>query len=177
MVRAILSLLDAALRDDKTTHVLLCTESCVPVATLVETARCVLLDDICPWEEEEGVGAVGAPPPTRDDDGRVGGAGAGGSVGSGRRTSRRGDDGGRRRRRSDPDWDRSYVDYYGRDSGRCSRFDEREFFDLLSWPDAFQKFACMYRRVSASDPNSSTQIIAGAYSGIACRWKPSTKRE
>jgi hypothetical protein len=49
VVRAILSLLNAALRDDKTTHVLLCTESCVPVATLVETARCVL----------GGVGAVG----------------------------------------------------------------------------------------------------------------------
>jgi hypothetical protein len=171
VVRAILSLLDAALRDDRTTHVLLCTESCVPVATLGETARCVLLDDICPWEEEEAVGA----PPTRDGDGRVGGAGAGGGVGSGRRTSRRGDD--RGRRRSDPDWDRSYVDYYGRDSGRCSRFDEREFFDLLSWPTPFKKFASMYRRVSASDPNSSTQIIAGAYSGIACRWRPSTKRE
>ena len=52
IVRAILSLLEAALSDDKTTHILLCTESCIPVATLVETAGGVLLDEVCMWEEE-----------------------------------------------------------------------------------------------------------------------------
>ena len=142
------------------------------IATSRRIINCIAIPsvDICPWEEE----AVGAPP-TQDDNDCVGGAGAGGSAGSRRRTSQRGDD--RGWRRSDPYWDWSYVDYYGRDSGQCSRFDEREFFDLLLWLTPFKKFASMYRRVSASDPNSSNQIIAGAYSGIACRWKPSTKRE
>lgn len=102
IVRAILSLLETALRDGRTTHVLLCTESCVPVATLVETARSVLLDEVCRWEEEE------KSPPPRD---------------GGPTTARRADDDGRR----GLDWDRSYVDYYGRNSDRCSRFDEREF--------------------------------------------------
>ena len=100
IVRAILSLLETALRDGRTTHVLLCTESCVPVATLVETARSVLLDEVCRWVEEKS--------PPRD---------------IGPTTARRADDDGRR----DLDWDRSYVDYYGRNSDRCSRFDEREF--------------------------------------------------
>ena len=99
IVRAILSLLEAALRDERTTHVLLCTESCVPVATLQETARSVLLDEVCPWEEANGGGD------------RAGmGKGAGNGSGKGRRI----------------DWDRSYVDCYGRDSSRCTRFDERE---------------------------------------------------
>ena len=99
IVRAILSLLEAALRDERTTHVLLCTESCVPVATLRETARSVLLDEVCPWEEANGGGD------------RAGmGKGAVNGSGKGRRI----------------DWDRSFVDCYGRDSGRCTRFDERE---------------------------------------------------
>lgn len=98
IVRAVLSLLEAALRDGRTTHVLLCTESCVPVATLKETARSVLLDEACHWREgREGT--------------EMGGRGAGKPSGD-------------RRRRLD--WDRSYVDCYGRDSGRCTRFDERE---------------------------------------------------
>ncbi|KAL7523152.1 hypothetical protein ACHAWF_000399, partial [Thalassiosira exigua] len=46
-----LSLLDAALEVEETTHVLFCTESCVPVATLREVARAVLWDEACPWME------------------------------------------------------------------------------------------------------------------------------
>ncbi|KAL9178337.1 hypothetical protein ACHAXT_001765 [Thalassiosira profunda] len=104
IVRAILSLLEAALRDERTTHVLLCTESCVPVATLRETARSVLLDEVCPWEEANGGGD------------RAGmGKGAGNGRGKGRRI----------------DWDRSYVDCYGRDSGRCTRFDEHNCWGIL----------------------------------------------
>ena len=89
IVRAILSLIAEAMKDARTTHVLLCTESCLPITTLKEVARSVLLDEICPWEEDE-----------KSSEGQ-----GGKSV----------------------DWDRSYVDCYGRDSPRGSRFDEREF--------------------------------------------------
>ncbi|EJK51802.1 hypothetical protein THAOC_28994, partial [Thalassiosira oceanica] len=94
IVRAILSLIAEALKDARMTHILLCTESCVPITTLKEAARSVLLDEICPWEEEEGKSSEGQ---------------GGKSV----------------------DWDRSYVDCYGRDSSRCSRFDEHSCWGAL----------------------------------------------
>lgn len=52
IIRAMLSLLDAALKDVNTTHILFCTESCVPVVTLREAALSLLLDEPCLWEED-----------------------------------------------------------------------------------------------------------------------------
>ncbi|KAL7516759.1 hypothetical protein ACHAWX_001739 [Stephanocyclus meneghinianus] len=46
-----LSLIEMALRDDRTTHILFCTESCIPVVTLKEATRSILLDEPCIWEE------------------------------------------------------------------------------------------------------------------------------
>ncbi|KAL7529091.1 hypothetical protein ACHAWF_002835 [Thalassiosira exigua] len=117
VVRAMLSLLDAALGDEETTHVLFCTESCVPVATLKEVARAVLLDEACPWTEaRDGI-----------DAGPEGGEnGKGGEVGRDGDAER--SEGGRRRRRVD--WDRSFADCYGRDSGRCTRFDEPIYLSI-----------------------------------------------
>ena len=74
IVRAMLALAEEALKDDKTTHVLFATESCIPIGTLSEVARRVVVDE---------------------DPGKL-------------------------------SWDRSFVDAYGRDSSRCTRFDERE---------------------------------------------------
>ena len=108
IVRAILSLLEAAVRDARTTHVLLCTESCVPVATLRDTARSVLLDEVRPWEEDRG----------EEEDGRR-------VVDDGRTTPPH-PHGEARRVPCRLDWDRSYVNCYGRNSSRCTRFDERE---------------------------------------------------
>lgn len=106
IVRAILSLLETALCNEKTTHILLCTESCIPIATLKETARSVLLDEICVWKEEEEV-------VTKDHDGD--------STNS---PSTQPEKTAPRRHR--PCWNQSYVDCYDRNSSRCTRFDERE---------------------------------------------------
>jgi hypothetical protein len=54
IIRAMLSLLEAALCDERTTHILFCTESCIPVVTLKEAARSILLDEPCVWEEIQG---------------------------------------------------------------------------------------------------------------------------
>mmetsp|Transcript_27890 Transcript_27890/g.56428 ORF Transcript_27890/g.56428 Transcript_27890/m.56428 type:complete len:274 (-) Transcript_27890:2050-2871(-) len=74
IVRAMLALAEEALKDGKTTHILFATESCIPIGTLAEVARRVVVDE---------------------DSGKL-------------------------------NWDRSFVDAYGRDSSRCTRFDERE---------------------------------------------------
>ena len=99
IVRSILSLIEAALRDKKTTHILLCTESCIPIATLKETARSVLLDEICYREETTGGGV----------------------------SNQQSDATKRYNTEHEVNWDRSYVDCYDRKSSRCTRFDEREF--------------------------------------------------
>jgi hypothetical protein len=52
IIRAMLSLLEVALKDVKTTHILFCTESCVPVVTLREAALSLLLDEPCLWNED-----------------------------------------------------------------------------------------------------------------------------
>lgn len=114
IVRAVLSLLEAATRDPRTTHVLLCTESCVPVATLGEVARSVLLDEICCWKPDGG------------DDG----------ADKQRSRSKLNRDE-RPQRKRGLDWDRSYVDCYDRDSRRCTRFDEREFSSLICYRGRF----------------------------------------
>mmetsp|Transcript_32990 Transcript_32990/g.69426 ORF Transcript_32990/g.69426 Transcript_32990/m.69426 type:complete len:554 (-) Transcript_32990:32-1693(-) len=101
IVRAMLSLLEAALRDEQTTHVLLCTESCIPVATLKETARSILLDEICHWEE------------TKDGN------------------SRDNQKAQQRHNKQRLNWNRSYVDCYDRNSSRCTRFDEHNCWDIL----------------------------------------------
>ena len=101
IVRAILSLLEAALNDEKTTHILLCTESCIPIATLLETGRSVLLDEVCNWDEKKN-----------DEDNK----------------KQSGDESQRKHISSNRlNWDRSYIDCYDRKSSRCTRFDEREF--------------------------------------------------
>ncbi|KAL3796709.1 hypothetical protein HJC23_010009 [Cyclotella cryptica] len=51
IIRAMLSLLEVALRDERTTHILFCTESCIPVVTMKEAARSILLDEPCVCEE------------------------------------------------------------------------------------------------------------------------------
>lgn len=99
IVRAMLSLLEAALREERTTHVLFCTESCIPVATLKEIARSVLLDEVCNWVE----------------------------MGNGRENLSKQ----QKHNRQRLDWDRSYVDCYGRNSSRCTRFDEHNCWDIL----------------------------------------------
>ena len=99
IVRAILSLLEAALRDDKTTHILLCTESCIPVATLVEVGRSVLLDEVCTWEEIDSSHKTSGEDKTPHQS----------------YTNQNG-----------LNWDRSYIDCYDRKSSRCTRFDERK---------------------------------------------------
>lgn len=107
IVRAILSLLETALRDRKTTHVLLCTESCIPIATLTETAKSVLLNKVCLWEEE-GQG---------NDDGHA-------SKESLTNDAQKSCSNSKQRRLH---WNQSYVNCYDRNSSRCTRFDEREF--------------------------------------------------
>lgn len=107
IVRAILSLLEAALSDEKTTHILLCTESCIPIATLLETGRSVLLDEVCNWEERKN-----------DDDKKQSGDEPEQKHISSKRLN----------------WDRSYIDCYDRKSSRCTRFDEREFiFEMIAF--------------------------------------------
>ena len=58
IIRAMLSLLEAALKNAKTTHVIFCTESCIPVATLKEAAFSILTDKPCIWEEKCDVSAI-----------------------------------------------------------------------------------------------------------------------
>lgn len=60
IIRAMLSLLEAALSDDKTTHILFCTESCVPVVTLREAALSLLLDKPCVWKENDSIATTEA---------------------------------------------------------------------------------------------------------------------
>ena len=98
IVRAILSLIEAALRDEKTTHILLCTESCIPVATLKEVGRSVLLDEVCNWDEMDSSQKS-----------------SGEEMAKQSNTSQNG-----------LNWDRSYIDCYDRKSSRCTRFDERK---------------------------------------------------
>ena len=111
IVRAILSLLEAALSDDKTTHILLCTESCIPVATLVETGRSVLLDEACIWEEEG-----------EDVDQKKRSSGENGIITRQKKQCKR---------NNGLNWDQSYVDCYDRKSSRCTRFDEHNCWDIL----------------------------------------------
>lgn len=82
IVRAMLALAEDALRDERTTHVMFVTESCIPIATLAEVASRIVV------VEEDGANGAAA---------------------------------------SKLNWDRSFVDAYGRDSTRCTRFDEREY--------------------------------------------------
>lgn len=121
IVRAILSLLETALRDKRTTHVLLCTESCIPVATLKETARSVLLNEVCPWKEKgEKDGHHSIECPTNHA-----------------QSTRCSSSSARLRRRLY--WNQSYVNCYDRNSRRCTRFDERKcFFRNNKWHDMFR---------------------------------------
>ena len=116
IVRAILSLLEAALKNARTTHVLLCTESCIPVTTLKECARSILLDEICLWEEEEKTVEK-----TGIDDGNT--KKSDNKEPQPKNISNN--------KRHQINWNRSYVDCYNRNNGRCTRFDEHNCWDIL----------------------------------------------
>ena len=95
IVRALLALAEEALADKRTTHILFATESCLPIATLGEVAKRIVVEQ-----------------------------------------------GGQNKQKSNINWDRSFVDAYGRNSSRCTRFDERNCWDVLIGkipPDAIQK--------------------------------------
>ena len=61
IIRAMLSLIEMALKDENTTHILFCTESCVPVVTLKEAAASILLDKPCIWEENSNASNLDTP--------------------------------------------------------------------------------------------------------------------
>ena len=95
IVRAMLALAEEALTDKRTTHILFATESCIPIATLGEVAKRIVVEQSGQDKEKSSI-----------------------------------------------NWDRSFVDAYGRNSPRCTRFDERNCWDALIGkvpPDAIQK--------------------------------------
>jgi hypothetical protein len=110
IVRAILSLIQTALQNVHTTHILLCTESCIPIATLKETVRSILLDEVCPWEEE-GAAITTTTTTTLSNQ------------------SKKEEDNQHQSKKID--WDRSYVNYYNRNSPQCTRFDEHNCWEVL----------------------------------------------
>ena len=114
IVRAMLALAEEALQDQRTTHVLFATESCVPIATLGEVAKRIVTNN-----------------------------------------------------KGNADWNRSFVDAYGRNSSRCTRFDERNCWDALlrSVPsDAIQKALpgwCLISRRHAESILNLPQALGG----------------
>ena len=95
IVRAMLALAEEALSDQRTTHILFATESCIPIATLGEVAKRIVVEKS-----------------------------------------------GHDKQKDKMNWNRSFVDAYGRNSSRCTRFDERNCWDALVGkipPDAIQK--------------------------------------
>lgn len=82
VVKAMLSLIQSALKDNRTTHIMFVTESCIPVSTI---------DELANYLREEGI--------------------------SGDRCCC------------------SFLDAYGRDSARCTRFDEHACFKVQDIPE------------------------------------------
>ena len=114
IVRAMLALAEEALQDQRTTHVLFATESCMPIATLGAVAKRIVINN-----------------------------------------------------KGNADWNRSFVDAYGRNSPRCTRFDERNCWDALlrSVPsDAIQKALpgwCLLSRRHAESILNLPQALGG----------------
>ena len=114
IVRAMLALAEEALQDQRTTHVLFATESCIPIATLGAVAKRIVTNN-----------------------------------------------------KGNADWNRSFVDAYGRNSTRCTRFDERNCWDALlrSVPsDAIQKALpgwCLISRRHAESILNLPQALGG----------------
>mmetsp|Transcript_3673 Transcript_3673/g.5586 ORF Transcript_3673/g.5586 Transcript_3673/m.5586 type:complete len:563 (+) Transcript_3673:191-1879(+) len=130
VIRAMLSLLQHALEDTKTTHVLFCTESCIPIVTLGEAARSILLDEFCLWEEKrkggnnDDIDATAAAPTDTNTD-----------------TNAAPDDKTQEGMQNQPssqkkqhqlNWNRSYIHCYNQNSPQCTRFDEHNCWSVLS---------------------------------------------
>jgi len=111
----VLELTSEALKDESTTHILFCTESCIPITSLKDAAVMLLT-------------------------GSCGNGDPGSTVDKKEETEKRGSVD--RNIECEVNWDRSFVDFYGRDSHRCTRFDEQNCWDVLAQsvpPDAIHK--------------------------------------
>ena len=144
VIRAMLSLLRQALRnnddnDEKntTTHVLFCTESCIPIVTLGEAARSILLNEVCVWEEQqqqhqqeeeeekEGEQKMKAVADTSLSAETHSNISSSGIISSHHQHHQQ-------RQRQGPNWNRSYLHYYNQNSPQCTRFDEHNCWSILS---------------------------------------------
>jgi len=128
VIRAMLSLLQRALQDANTTHVLFCTESCIPIATLGEAARSILLDEVCLWEEKK------KEKNDDDDDGHDGvAAAAANSPSNDRKEGMQNQPSSQKKQQQRrPNWNRSYIHCYNQNSPQCTRFDEHNCWSILS---------------------------------------------
>ena len=144
VIRAMLSLLRQALlqetdddHDDdnnsnktKTTHVLFCTESCIPVVTLGEAARSILLDEVCVWEEKKKKGAHSAAASAAsaipvDHDRKEG-------IPNQPASSKTQQQQQQQQQHHQLNWNRSYIHSYNQNSPQCTRFDEHNCWAVLS---------------------------------------------
>ena len=119
VIRAMLSLLQQALQDDKTTHVLFCTESCIPIVTLGEAARSILLDEVCVWEEKKKKDGDDADAASSDDRKQEG-------------MQKQPLSQKKQPPSQQPNWNRSYIHCYNQNSPQCTRFDEHNCWSILS---------------------------------------------
>ena len=141
VIRAMLSLLRQALADDdhhddnsndnngggggdnnggkkkKATHVLFCTESCIPIATLGEVAKSILLNEICVWKERE----------QKEGEGKVADEVVGEQTEKQQPAVNK-----QQQNHREPNWDRSYIHCYNQNSSQCTRFDEHNCWSTLS---------------------------------------------
>lgn len=129
VIRAMLSLLQQALEEKKTTHVLFCTESCVPIVTLGEAASSILLNEVCVWEEKETNKEVAntAADDNDHDDYEV----------DDRKEEKLNSQQLSLSPKQTPhqhrlSWDRSYIYCYNQNSPQCTRFDEHNCWSILS---------------------------------------------
>ena len=142
VIRAMLSLLRQSLTDDghdddnrnnnvssgggdnngakkkkKATHVLFCTESCIPIATLGEVAKSILLNEVCVWKGREH----------EDEEGKVAEEVAGEQTEKQSAVQQQ-----QQQKHKGPNWDRSYIHCYNQNSSQCTRFDEHNCWSTLS---------------------------------------------
>jgi hypothetical protein len=125
VIRAMLSLLQRALQNEQTTHVVFCTESCIPVVTLGEAARSILVNEVCTWEETK-----------EDAHPAVAGVDAAATTTTTTTTTKTGDHDRKKENLSQPypqiNWNRSYIHHYNQNSPQCTRFDEHNCWSILS---------------------------------------------
>jgi len=125
VIRAMLSLLRQALREEQTTHVLFCTESCIPIVTLGEAARSILWNEVCVWEEK------------KDDDAHAAASAATTTtlpVDHDRKEEKHGQPLSQKQQQHHQqlNWNRSYLHHYNQNSPQCTRFDEHNCWSILS---------------------------------------------